>query len=334
MSESLIVYKLLRFDLIVTLVLSLLLLVGGFFIGQILIPVTAANLIVALLIFLCLPIIMMFLGFYLGWRAKSNSVEYSPPEWNYQPTSFPLDECPKRMREYNKQYSRVVAYSNFWFFFLPPILVIAAFGLAYYSFRTDSSLEIYIPLLFPIILFLTFLISEYGSYRASSNDASQDFTLPLVREAIDLAKTQSNIAGISKIHVVLDQASVDDSHVFKNPRVVARVRGIEKDAYIESYTEDIGAIERVLIRLFSPDAKQVVWWWLSRERIFRKFVGDDKDGYYVQNPVPTKYKELGVKDVKLVIQNAVALILIEWIKTHGRDNEKEEILTELGVGIV
>jgi hypothetical protein len=233
---------------------------------------------------------------------------------------------------HNKKYFRVIAYSNYWYFLLPPILVIVALGLPLYSFYEDSSIQSNVPVIFATLLIVIFLLSEYGSYRASSNAASRDFTLPLVREAIKLAKTQANVAGISKIHVVLDHASIEDFHVYKNPRVVARVSGTEKDAYIESKTEDIGAIDRLLIHLnSSPHSEQINWWWQSRDRNFRKYVGDDEDGYYVRSPIPSLIDDLGVKYVKLVTENAVAILLIEWNRIHGPDSALKDILRKLGV---
>jgi hypothetical protein len=305
---------------------------GGYFIGQIAMPIDEFNSFAVILIYAGLPVIIMFLGFYIGWYAKSKFVIYDPPNWEFQALGLTPDECSKRIRVHNKHYIRIVAYSNYWLFFLPPILALLSVGFPFYAFYEDSIVQNYIPITFSIVLFANFIISEYGSYRASFNSASNDFTLPLVREAIELAKTQSTVEGISMIHVVLDHASVGDYHVYKNPRVVARVYGIEKEAYIESCTEDIGAIERLYIRLNpTSESEQVLWWWQSRDRTFRKYVGEDNDGYYVQSPVPSSFKELGVKDVKLVTENAVALLLLEWTRINGGDPESKEILSKLGV---
>jgi hypothetical protein len=332
MSESPIEYKSLRFELILTLILAVTFFLGGFFIGQIALPITEFNLIVVLLVFAGLPILVMFLGLYIGWWTKANIVTYNPPEWEYQPIGLSLDESSKLISDHNRRHIRVIGYSNFWFFFLPPILAIVSLGLPFYSFYEDPSLQFFVPISFATILCVSLLISEYGSFRAASNAASKDFTLPLIREAIELARTQSKVVGISKIHVVLDHASYGDYNVYRNPRVVARTPVIENDAYIESATEDLGAIDRLLIYLnLTSDPDKIIWWWHSRDRTFRKYIGDDKEGYYVRSPVPSLNVELGVKDVKLVTENAVAILLREWISVCGKNRELEDILSKLGV---
>ena len=73
------------------------------------------------------------------------------------------------------------------------------------------------------------------------------------------------------------------------------------------------------------------WWWQTRDRNFRKYVGNDQDGYYVQPPVQSLVKELGVKDVRLVTENAVAILLLEWMRIHGEDAKLKEILAKLRV---
>ena len=332
MSESLIEYKSLRFELILTLVLTVVFFLGGFLIGLLVLPVSELNLIVTIIVFSGLPILAMFLGLYIGWWAKSNLVIYNPPEWEYQPLGLGPDECSKLIRTHNRKYIKIIGYSNYWFFLLPPILAIVAITLPLYAFFEDSSIQFFVPITFALILLVNYLLSEYGSFRASSNTASNDFTLPLIREAIRLAKTQEKVVGISKIHIVLDHASEGDYDIYRNPRVVARIVGTETNSYIESKTEDIGAIDRLLIRLnLSSETEKIVWWWQSRDRTFRKYEGMDSEGYYVRSPVPSLVQELGVKDVKLVTKNAVAILLLEWMQIHGHEPKLDQILVQLGV---
>jgi hypothetical protein len=332
MPESLIEYRSLRFELLLTLVLAITIFIGGFLIGQISLPVTEVNLVIVIFIFSSLPLLAIFLGLYIGWRTKSNLVTYNPPEWQYQPLGLSPDDCSKLIKNHNRKYIKAIGYSNYWFFLLPPILAIIALAFPLYSYFEDTSIQTIIPNTFASILLTNYLLSEYGGFRASFNAASEDFTLPLIREAIQLAKTQSKIVGISKIHVVLDHASEDDFNVYRNPRVVARVVGTENDAYIESRTEDIGAIDRLLIYLnLSSESKRIVWWWQSRDRNFRKYEGANDEGYYVQAPVPSLVQELGVKDVNLVTENAIAILLLEWMRIHGTNSELDDILGKLGV---
>ncbi|MFW9967429.1 MAG: hypothetical protein ACFFEA_09770, partial [Candidatus Thorarchaeota archaeon] len=97
-------------------------------------------------------------------------------------------------------------------------------------------------------------------------------------------------------------------------------------------SEDLRAITRVLCRLYeSEENGQVVWWWISRDRNFRKYTDSDDAGYYVRLPVPSQVKELGVRDVRLVTENAVAILLLEISRLKDEFGEIKSLLSELGV---
>ncbi len=68
---------------------------------------------------------------------------------------------------------------------------------------------------------------------------------------------------------------------------------------------------------------------MSRDRNFRKFVGADEKGYYVRLPVQSKVKHPGVKDISSVFENAVAILILEWLQTRGKNERLTEILVEL-----
>jgi hypothetical protein len=68
---------------------------------------------------------------------------------------------------------------------------------------------------------------------------------------------------------------------------------------------------------------------MSRDRNFRKFIGTDEKGYYVKLPVQSNVKNLGVKDIAAVFENAVAIVILEWLQTRGENDTLSVILKEL-----
>ena len=57
----------------------------------------------------------------------------------------------------------------------------------------------------------------------------------------------------------------------------------------------------------------------------------DDEGYYVRNPVRTKVRSPGVQDVALVTENAVALIVKEYLQTRGESAGLRSLLQQLNV---
>jgi hypothetical protein len=305
-------------------------LMTGYYLALMFQPTTQLELISFLAVFLGLPVLVAFISFYTGWHYKKNIVEYHAPKWDLKPVQMTIDDAKRLPREYNRKYSRLVANSNFWYFFIPILLIILIAAFPLYALYEDVSLSDYIPLLNAMNLGLLFSITLLGIFRATSNPASADFTLPLIREAVKIAEIQSKVDGVCNVRVVLDKSEDGNLAVYDNPRVVIRIVSIEKEAYIESWSEDLRAITRMLCRLYEKDGHpQVVWWWVSTDRIFRKYVSPDENGYYVKHPVRTNIQELGVKDVSLVTQNAVALIIKEYLKTRGESAALMEVLKNL-----
>ena len=184
--------------------------------------------------------------------------------------------------------------------------------------------------MFAASLSLVYAVASIGAILATSNAASDDFDILLVPETIALAKVQEKVPGISHVRIVFDKGQLEGYEIYESPRVVSRISGIEKDAYIESWSEDLHSLTRLLCRLHESDkSPQVVWWWMSRDRNFRKFVGTDEKGYYVRLPVQSRIKHPGVKDVTLVFENAVAIIILEWLQTRGANDRLSDILKEL-----
>ena len=186
--------------------------------------------------------------------------------------------------------------------------------------------------MFSVSLGLTFAVTSIGALRATSNSASDDFTILLVREAIRLAKAHENIPGLSNIRVVFDKAEQGGYKVYEAPRVVSRITGLEREGYVESWSDDLGAVNRVLCRIYkTDDHPEVIWWWFSEDRHFRKFVDQDKNGYYVKYPIAYKGGNPGVKDPRKVIENAVAILILEWLHTRGEREDLSAILDQLNV---
>jgi hypothetical protein len=303
----------------------------GPLISQIYLPLSF-DLFPVIVLFLGLPTLSVMFAYFIGWYTKKHIVEYSPPEWKFEPVQFKLEDVPAMVKEYHSDYSRLESRSNYWTYHLPLIVIMILFSLPFYLSFVDSSALLIAQIIFPVGLFSNFVIAAIGAYYATSNAASEDFALPLIREALWLGKVQAETPGISQIRLVLDKAVHEDLKIYREPRIVKRIAGLEKDAYIESWSEDLRAITRVLCRLHeSNEHGQVVWWWVSRDRNFRKYTDEDDTGYYVRLPVPSQIKELGVRDVRLVTENAVAIILSEVSRLRGESNEVATLLSDLGV---
>ena len=280
--------------------------------------------------FVGLPVLVGSLGYYYGWHFKVNLVEYNRPEWKFEPVQLTIDEASKLKKEYNRENARLISQGSYWIFFIPIILLVFIPAIPVYSFLEDSSISQYASILLGISFVLLFADTIYTGYRTTSNQASDDFTLPLIRETLRLAKTQENIPGVANTRVVLDKAEVGGLKIYRLPRVLLRIKHLERVSYVESWTDDLGAITKVLCRLYEDgDKPQVVWWWISEDRNFRKFVGEDQEGYYVRNPVRSNVRYPGVKDTSLVTENCIALVVREYMKTREGSEELRAILKEL-----
>ena len=308
-------------------ILSLLI---GFFVVPMFMPALTWDWLSILGMFVGLPILLASLGYYYGWRFKVNVVEYNPPEWDLEPVQLTIDEAATLQKQYNKENSRLVSHGNYWMFFIPIILLVFIPAIPVYTFIEDASFAQYSSILLGSSFALLFAVTIYTGYRTTSNQASADFTLPLIRETLRLAKIQDTVPGVSSIRVVLDKAESGDLHIYRLPRILLRIKHLEKVSYVESWTDDLGAITKVLCRLYEDgDKPQVVWWWISEDRNFRKFVGEDQSGYYVKNPVRSNIKFPGVKDARLVTENSIALIVQEYLKTRSETEDLRSILKEL-----
>ncbi|TFG33195.1 hypothetical protein EU527_08585 [Candidatus Thorarchaeota archaeon] len=307
----------------------------GYFVLPILMPNLTWDWTSFLTMYFGLPILIAALTYYYGWRYKRQVVIYNRPEWDFEPILMSIDEAKNLPREYNRRNSRLVADSKFWMFFTPIVLLVLIASIPVYSFLEDSQIIEYAPSIFGISFALLFSVTLYGSFKSTSNAASNDFTLPLIREAIKIAKMQERIEGVSKVNIVLDKAINGELVIYEQPRVLLRIKGIEKEAYMESWSDDLGAITKVLCRIYETDDKpQVVWWWISTDRNFRKYVHPDEIGYYVKNPLDSDVDHPGVKDVKLITKIAVALLIREFVKTRKDTDSLRELLAKINaVGV-
>ena len=309
---------------------TLLCLAVGYFVGELFLSSASWDWVIVLLAFICLPVIVAALGFYIGWYGKKSTVDYTDPTWQFAPVQLEIDDAQSLVKQNRRTYWRMVSNSSYWTFFLPIVLLLFMAGLPVYMFIETPDLGGLESWIFGLALSLTYAVASIGALLATSNAASEDFNILLVREAIALAKVQEKIPGISNVRIVLDKAKLAGYEIYEAPRVVSRIRSIERDAYVESWSDDLHAVTRVLCRLHeSENSSQVIWWWISQDRNFRKFVGADEKGYYVQLPVQSRIKHPGVKDIDLVFKNAVAILILEWLKTRGEKDELREILEEL-----
>jgi hypothetical protein len=332
MSASLVVYKYSRGLTAASIFGFGLTLIPGLFVAMIYMPLPF-DLVPVLLFYLGFPTLSTTYAYFVGWYTKKTTVEYNPPDWDFKPVQMKLEEVPDMIKEYHAEYRGLEARSNYWTYHLPLIVIMILFSIPFYLSFVDSSVLPIAQLLFLLGLILNQVVASIGAFYATSNDASKDFALPLIREALWLGNVQSKTPGISQIRLVMDKAVHEGFRIYREPRIVMRIAGFEHDAYIESWSEDLRAIERVLCRLHEGDEHgQVVWWWISRDRNFRKYTDAEDTGYYVRLPVPSHFKELSVRDVRLVTENAVAIILLEILRLRGESTEVASLLSALGVG--
>jgi hypothetical protein len=332
MSASPVIYKsywgfIIAFD--VGLILNL---VVGLFLSITYLPLPF-DLVLVIALFLGFPTLSVMLAYFTGWYAKKHIAEYTRPDWEFEPIQMKLEEVPDMVKEYHSDYMRLEARSNYWIYHSPLIVIMLLFSMPFYLSFVDSGVLLTTQFMLPSGLILNHAIASIGAFFATSNDASEDFALPLIREALWLGKVQSKTPGISQIRLVMDKAVHEGFRVYREPRIVMRIAGFEHDAYIESWSEDLRAITRVLCRLYKGDEHdQVIWWWVSTDRNFRKYTNTEDTGYYVRLPVPSHVKELGVRDIRLVTENAVAILLLEISRLRGESNEVTSLLANLGVG--
>ncbi|MFW9835051.1 MAG: hypothetical protein ACFFEK_13720 [Candidatus Thorarchaeota archaeon] len=330
MAESIVTYKSLSKLYAAIILGTIVFFLIGYYVANLLLPMMTWDLFIILTYFIGLPLLVTTLGFYIGWYGKKSTIEYTDPTWPVEVVQMSIDDAKTLVGRNNRKYWRLVSISNFWTFFIPIALLLFMAGFPVYLLFESPSLAGFESLIFALALSLAYLVSSVGSFLATSNAATEDFDILLVREAIDLAKNQEKVPGLSYVRVVFDKGEIDGYEMYESPRVVSRISGIEKDAYIESWSDDLHTVTRVLCRLHkSDDSPQIIWWWMARDRNFRKFVDDDEKGYYVRLPVQSSVKFPGVKDVRTVFENAVAILSFEWLKTRGKNDQLSHILDEL-----
>ncbi len=331
MTESLVKYRSITiYQLLIGLLLALNIAVGVA-IGQVYLPLPF-DIWFTLLPFLILPILMVVTAYAIGYAAKKRSVEYTAPDWDYKPVQFTVEEVKQLIKDHHRDHLRLESRSNYWLFHIPIIIIVVIYSLPFYVSLQNPSFLLVAQWMLPILLALNHTVASVGALLATSNDASEDFTLPLIREALWLMKEQSKARRVSQARVVMNRAEHGDFRVYKEPRVILRIEGFEKSAYIESWSDDLKAIARLFCRLHETDAhNQVFWWWQSWDRNFRKYTSLDDDGYYVRQPIPSQAKELGVRDALAITENAIAILLLEIVRLEGDSERAQSILCELGV---
>jgi hypothetical protein len=301
----------------------------GLAIGQVYLPLPF-DIWSTVLPFLVVPILMVTLAYAIGYAAKKKSVEYTAPDWDFKPAQFTIEDVRQLIKDHHRDYLRLESRSNYWFFHIPIIVIVAIYALPFYVSLQNPSFLPVAQWILPVVLALNHVVASFGAFLATSNDASRDFTLPLIREALWLVKEQSKARGVSQARVVMNRAELGEFRVYKEPRAILRIRGFEKSAYIESWSDDLKAIARLFCRLQETDVHgQVMWWWQSWDRNFRKYTSPDDEGYYVRQPIPSQEKELGVRDALAVTENAIAILLLEIIRLEGESELARSILSEL-----
>ncbi len=332
MAERIITYKSLTRIYASIILGTLLLFILGYFVADLFLPSSTWDWVSILSFFICLPVIVTALGFYIGWYGKKSAIEYIDPTWTVKPVQLTIDDAKTLVKNHYRKYWRLVSMSSYWTFFIPIGLLLFIAGLPVFIFIESPNLGGLEVWIFALALSIVYAASSIGALLATSNKASVDFDILLARESIALAKAQEKVLGLSYVRVVFDKGEMDGYEIYESPRVVSRISGIERDAYIEAWSEELHAVNRVLCRLHEyENFPQVVWWWVSTDRNFRKFIGTDEKGYYVRLPVKSKVNHPGVKDILVVFENAVAIVILEWLNTRGKNEQLLDILKSLDV---
>lgn len=266
-------------------------------------------------------------GFFLG-RAGKKRVEYTQPDWEFEPVQYKPDDLREMGKDYLREYIRLTPRSELWMWFLPVVLVLMVVGFLYHGAVSNTYISRMLLITGGILHPAMFAASVYVGFLAMSNEASEDFKLPLIREAIWLAEKQNNLLGFHDVRVVLDKAEYHGYEVYRSPRVFARVEYIEDDGYIESWSGELWSVSRVHARLHSGEEDSIMWYWRSIDRQFRKSVGSRSHGHYVENP-PLPSSKLGVKDVENILTAAEILLLREWTELQDDHDDAENLLSRL-----
>ncbi len=326
-------YRSIRTHKVLGIVLTVTFILLGYLISDWIFPSNSDNVYLLITIYLGLPLTIALVGVVIGSNAKGQIV-YNSPNWYPEPVQLLPDEAAKIERRYLRKFVRLVPNGHFWLFYTPLLLLLGQLILPLYTLEFAPQYIPLVALLFSISLGALFVSALLLGMLATSNKASEDFKVPLIRESVWLARLQAKLPGVESTRVVLDKAEIGEFRIYQNPRIFIRLASLGDKAYIEVWTGELRAIDSILCRLHkSESTPQIAWWWVANDRLFRKFVDNDKEGYYVTYPVPSKIDEVGVRDVDLLTMNAISIIYREWLRTHGTDSAIIEILKQMNVNL-
>ncbi|MGY5854284.1 MAG: hypothetical protein RTU92_12005, partial [Candidatus Thorarchaeota archaeon] len=204
MSEEVVVYKSIQGTKIAAALLAIILAPLAYFTATWIFPSQITQQGLIFMIFLGLPLLITAIGIFLGSSAK-DAIEYNAPEWEHEPIQLSIDDAKNLTKTYRQKYRRLAPNGYFWYFYTPLLLILASIGVPLYASLVDMNYIDYVAPFFTIALPLLFVTSALLGLLASSNAASADFTLPLIREAIWIAKHFAKINGSSSVHVLLDR---------------------------------------------------------------------------------------------------------------------------------
>ncbi|TFG11831.1 hypothetical protein EU537_11270 [Candidatus Thorarchaeota archaeon] len=287
---------------------------------------------VHILWFLGIPVGLSTIGFLLGWKSKKNAVEYSPIDNEFSPKQYTIQEVQQLEHNHQSKYSRAVSTPTFWHYFNPILLIVLIIGVRLGVTQIETMLGIGISYIYTLLLTLIFASSTFGAWRATSNEASADLNLRMIRETVSLAKQQEKIAGVRNIRIVIDRAKPGNVELYKDPRVLFRIQGISDHSFVETWSEEVGSANRLYAKLLPfKEEPAVAFWWHFRDRYFQKSLADEGDSKYVKSPLSEADNEIGVKDVDILTKSAIALLCLEWIQTRGNNEELTKILQRFDV---
>lgn len=333
-ASTIVVYNSLKGGLVAAVILAALFGLIGYWAGSEWLIEASDDLTILLALFFLPPVCALVAGLALGSRLKKHAVTYEAPKWEYSPTVHDIGELTEAMKRYRGENFRVLATSNLLHFFVPALLIVAITTTPYYAEYIGIGLGLVWAFFTVIAIVIVFCFSCYAGFTSSRNAASDEFTPKLIRETAWLAKSSEKTPGVSESKIVVDEATNGPIRIYRSPRVLLRVRGLEERSYIYCWSNELRAINRIQCSLTVPDGSaRVRWIWSNEDPYFVKHGERNVESYYVRFPLPPPQGHMDVKDIKPLLSNAVAIVCLEWLAVGGTKQSVESTLQALGLAL-
>jgi len=195
---------------------------------------------------------MMFPILLITWVMK-HQVTFTDPEWVHRDREVDYREFEGVMREYEKEYSHIIAHMDYKLVLLAAILFVAAVSSGTLVMVMPFSLILLIPHLFGVLQILFGVTFSVLAYRAVPTDASQQFPFNTPRKFRNAVRILWNTPGISWVGIRISIGEAGGYYTIRDPTVVARIDSIESAARIEAEIDKLGHfIKAISVMNFEP----------------------------------------------------------------------------------